>query len=87
MTVWASDATTINLGLDTDFNGTYDQLYTRHLNLASMTFGTQVGVAVFGTNVFMDNFSATTAVPEPGSLLLVGCGLAIGGRFVRRRRG
>jgi hypothetical protein len=85
MTVWASDATTINLGLDTDFNGTYDQTFTRHLNLAGMTFGTQVGVGVFGTNVRMDNFSASP-VPEPGSLLLVGCGLALGGRYLRRRR-
>jgi len=85
MTVWASDATTINLGLDTDFNGTFDQTFTRHLNLAGMTFGTQVGLGVFGTNVRMDNFSVSPA-PEPGSLLLVGCGIVVGGRYLRRRR-
>jgi PEP-CTERM motif len=53
-----------------------------------MTFGTQAGLAVFGasTLIGVDNFTVTT-VPEPGSLLLVGCGLAIGGRYLRRRAG
>ena len=39
---------------------------------------------IFGTVVTADNFVASP-VPEPGSLLLVGFGLAFGGRYLRRR--
>jgi hypothetical protein len=85
MTVWASDPTTINLGLDTDFDGNFDQTYTESLNLGAITLGNQVGLGVFGTNVRMDNFVATT-VPEPSSLALLGCGLVAAGRYLRRRR-
>lgn len=82
MTVWASDATTINIGLDTDFNGSNDQTFTRHLNLGAMTFGNQVGLGIFGTNVTADNFFAI--VPEPSSaLLLLGSGMML---LLRRRR-
>jgi hypothetical protein len=91
MTVWASDATTINLGLDTDFNGTDDQVYTRHLNLANMTFGTRAGIGIFGPSATADNFLVTggAAVPEPTTVALAG--LAAGGlglcvRHRRRRR-
>ena len=85
MRVFASDATTINLTLDTNFDGVPDQTFTRHLNLGTMTFGTQAGLSVFGTTAFADNYSVTPA-PEPGSLLLVGSGVVLGGRFLRRRR-
>jgi hypothetical protein len=84
MTVWASDTTTINLGLDTDFNGSFDQTYSRHINLATITLGTQAGLGVFGNNVRVDDYMIS-AVPEPGSLILVGCGLIAGCRFLRRR--
>jgi PEP-CTERM motif len=84
MSVFASDATTINLTLDTNFDGTPDQTFVRHMNLANMVFGTQAGLGVFGTNIRIDNFSASP-VPEPGSLLLLGSGIAIGGRYLRRR--
>jgi PEP-CTERM motif-containing protein len=87
MTVSALDASTIQVALDTDFNGTPDQIYTRHLNVGTMTFGTQAGIGVFGTLATADNFSVSTApVPEPGSLLLIGCGAIFGGRIIRRRR-
>jgi PEP-CTERM motif len=85
MSVFASDATTINLTLDTNFDGVPDQTYSRHLNLGTMTFGTQAGLGIFGTLAFADNFSVSPA-PEPGSLLLVGSGVVLGGRFLRRRR-
>lgn len=82
MTVWASDATTINLGIDTDFNGIDDQVYTRHMNLGAMSFGNQVGLGVFGTNTTLDNFQAS-AVPEPASMAALGLGALA---LLRRRR-
>lgn len=82
MSAWASDATTINLAFDTDFNGIDDQVYTKHLNVGTMTFGNQVGLGVFGTNVFADNFSASV-VPEPASMAVLGLG---GLALLRRRR-
>ncbi|MEX2242642.1 MAG: PEP-CTERM sorting domain-containing protein [Fimbriimonadaceae bacterium] len=82
MTLWASDAATINVGLDTDFDGNDDQVHTRHLNLGAMTFGTQVGLSVFGTNTTIDNFQASV-VPEPASMAALGLGALA---LVRRRR-
>ena len=82
ITVWASDPTTINLGIDTDFNGSDDQLHTRHLNLGAMTFGNQAGLGVFGTNVKADDFSATV-VPEPTTLAVLGVGVLA---LLRRRK-
>jgi len=81
MTVWASSATTINLGLDTDFNGIDDQVYSRNLNLGLMTFGTQAGIGVYGTVVKADDFSAS-AVPEPATIAVVSLGLLA---LLRRR--
>jgi hypothetical protein len=85
MSIFAPDASTIQLNLDTDFNGIPDQTYTRHVNLGTFVFGQQVGLGVFGTNVFIDNFTASP-IPEPGSLVLVGSALALGGGYLRRRR-
>jgi hypothetical protein len=73
MTVWASDPTTINLGIDTDFNGTNEQVYTRHVNLGTITLGNQVGIGVFGTSVAADDFNATV-VPEPATITVLGIG-------------
>jgi hypothetical protein len=72
MRIWASDASTINLGLDTNFDTIDDQVYTRHLNVGSMTFGTQAGLGIWGTNVTADNYTAIAAVPEPMTLSLIG---------------
>jgi len=85
MSIWASAATTINLGLDTDFNGVDDQVYTRHLDLGAMAFGNQVGLAVFGTNVSADNFEASS-VPEPATQVLLCLGGAVLALVGRRRK-
>jgi hypothetical protein len=79
MTVWASDPVTINLGLDTDFNGTYEQSYSRTLGV--ITLGNQFGMGAFGTGIG-DNFRVE-AVPEPMSLAALGLGAAA---LLRRRR-
>ncbi|MCB0825769.1 MAG: PEP-CTERM sorting domain-containing protein [Armatimonadetes bacterium] len=81
ITVWASSATEINLGIDTNFDNTFDQLYTRNLS-GTGTLGTQVGLGVYGTSTSADNFVAT-AVPEPTTMALLGLGLAA---IARRKR-
>jgi hypothetical protein len=83
MSIWCSDPTTINLGLDTDFNGTYEQLYTRTLNFGGgFVAGNRVGAAVYGATGRLDNFNASP-VPEPATFACLGLGLLA---VARRRR-
>lgn len=81
MVIWASNPTTINLGIDTDFNGSYEQEYSRTLNIGPLTVGSRVGIGVFGTTARADNFRAE-AVPEPATI----SALALGGLALLRRR-
>jgi hypothetical protein len=81
MTAWLPNPTTINVGIDTDFNGTYEQEYTRTLS-ASFVPGDRAGVGIWGTLARMDNFRAE-AVPEPATLAALGLGLAA---LLRRRK-
>lgn len=82
ITVWASSATTINLGIDSNFDNTFDQTYSRNLNLGSMTFGTRAGLHVFGANARADNYQVGV-VPEPATMAALGLGVAA---LLRRRR-
>ncbi len=76
--VWASDANTVNLGVDTDFNGTFDQTYSS-TGASSLALGTGVGLGLYGTAI-ADNYLAV--VPEPATLLVFG----LGALALRRRR-
>jgi hypothetical protein len=82
MTVWASDPTTINLGLDTNFDGIDDQVHTRTMVFPTLTVGDRVGLGVFGTTGRADNFQATV-VPEPATLAALGLGALA---LLRKRR-
>lgn len=82
MTVWASDATTINLGLDTNFDQVYDQTYTRTLNLGAITLADRAGIAVYGTSARADNLNVGV-IPEPATMTVLGLGVLA---LARRRR-
>jgi hypothetical protein len=72
MTVWASDADTIELGIDTNFDGVFEQTYS-DAGWTSRTLGTGIGLGMLG-DVRADNYSANV-VPEPSTALLLGFGL------------
>lgn len=82
MKIWASDPTTINLGLDTDFDNVDDQLYTRTMNLPPLVVGNRVGLGMWGTAARADDFRATV-VPEPATFAALGLGALA---LLRRRR-
>jgi hypothetical protein len=76
LTVWASDLDTIWLGIDSNFDGTYEQTYS-NTGWSSKTLGTGIGLGMYG-NVRADNYTTeggSQRVPEPGTLLLFASGL------------
>lgn len=82
MTVRTPTATSLYIGLDTDFNNVDDVTYTGTLNFPTLIVGNRVGLHIFGTTGRMDNYSATT-VPEPATMAALGIGVAA---LLRRRR-
>lgn len=81
MSVWFPDLDTVQLDLDTDFNGTIDQTYKRTgLSSFAANLGTGHGIAAWGTTARFDNWSV---VPEPASLALLGVGALL--TALRRR--
>jgi hypothetical protein len=81
LAVWFSDPTTLQVGIDTDFNNVYDITYTSTVNLSTMVFGNRAGMHIWGNLGTIDNYSATI-VPEPATLLVLG----LGALALRRRR-
>lgn len=88
---WAVDADTIRLGIDTDFDGVWDQTYDA-AGISSLTLGTGVGLGMFSdATVLADNYVVSDKkagqgnVPEPSSIAF-GLGAVLGGVLLRRRR-
>jgi hypothetical protein len=73
ISAWASDADTIWLGIDSNFDNIFEQTYS-DTGWSSRTLGTGVGLGMW-TNSRADNFSTNAPVPEPATMLLLGSGL------------
>jgi hypothetical protein len=76
ITVWAENADTIKLGIDTNFDGGFEQVYANS-GWSSKSLGTAIGLGMYG-NVRADNYLAEGVmqpVPEPATMLLLGSGL------------
>ncbi len=74
------DADTLLAEIDTDFNGTPEQAYTKTgVSALAANLGTGFGIAAWGNTATFDNWAVT---PTPGTLALVG----MGGLLAARRR-
>jgi hypothetical protein len=89
ISAWASDADTIWLGIDSNFDSVFEQTYS-DTGWSSKTLGTGVGLGMFG-DVRADNFSTEgRQMPEPATMLLLGSGLVgliAGRKFLMRHDG
>ncbi len=77
--------TLATLWIDSNFDGTAEQTYTHDYGVD--TGGAGIGLGLYGTGR-VDNFGTgefVAAIPEPGTLALLACGLGLIGLRARRR--
>jgi hypothetical protein len=72
ISTYASNADTVCLDIDTNFDGSAEQTY-RVKGLQNLTLGQGIGLGMYG-NAWADNYNYNV-VPLPASLLLLGPGL------------
>jgi hypothetical protein len=75
ISVYAIDTWTVQLDIDSNFDGFAEQTYTHPYTAAEIAgLGTGIGLGMYGA-ALADNYAANNVVPIPGAAWLLGSGL------------